>query len=486
MKKIHVAIIIIEVIWFLVVTEKMNDKILQIGSEITKFLFEAYPMEYINSVFSGRLDVDDFVDQVILECIKNAFDTTQEKHSLRYFLKESGDEEKIDVRMRYSRLMALVNKAKKKEIEHIQSFGIDTGGAAAPEMNDISDKLDGYQLSEMNFFEITNVGNLELIKSIINYRISSAKKISNSRFTDIANQYDKYVLSWKDRCQDGDREMVFFSLAYFTIEWKYQFNFLYTLLKEMDSSGIKEASDALNRVGMLFGYRQYMSALDFQVTTHSRMVGYREGLISDFIRLPEIEYQYCEMLALVTTFKEELKINGLSIKDWFIQNTDIHDWASFFRDYNVFKAVDFKKDWSGKHIHSIRQLISEMFPENPEKRSYTANFDFGNLIISKLKEELPMDKFDCYIEEYSNESGALCARLREKSSNKKIVMGGDLFVKDHLLRFLSQAKLNLGIMPTIYDRNGTDIVAVRGIKQSEDADTIEVCLNSIGAGYLFE
>lgn len=153
---------------------------------------------------------------------------------------------------------------------------------------------------------------------------------------------------------------------------------------------------------------------------------------------------------------------------------------------NIFKFVDFKKDWSGKHIRSMRELINAVFPENPEKRSYTDTFNFDNMIISKLKEEISMDKFDCYIEEYTNDAGIPCARLREKESNRKIVLDGDVFVKNHFLRFLSQAKLNINIMPTIYDRYGTDIVAVRGIKHTENAETIEVNLDAIGAGYLFE
>lgn len=37
-----------------------------------------------------------------------------------------------------------------------------------------------------------------------------------------------------------------------------------------------------------------------------------------------------------------------------------------------------------------------------------------------------------------------------------------------------------------YDRHGTDIVADRGIKQAKDVETIEINLNAIGAGYLFE
>lgn len=188
----------------------MNEKISKIGSAITKFLFDMYSFEYIQSVFSGKLDVDDFVDQVILECIKNAFDNTQEMHSLRYFLKKNGYDDNIDtdVRMRYSRLMALVNEAKKKETEHLKSYGIDIeDDEMALEMNNIADRLDGYKLSEMNFFEITNIGEIDLIKAIIHHRIPSSKKISNSRFIDIAKQYDKLVLSWKEQCNDSDKKI---------------------------------------------------------------------------------------------------------------------------------------------------------------------------------------------------------------------------------------------------------------------------------------
>ena len=33
-------------------------------------------------------------------------------------------------------------------------------------------------------------------------------------------------------------------------------------------------------------------------------------------------------------------------------------------------------------------------------------------------------KISCYIEEYSNQNGKLCARLRDKTSNKKVVLMG--------------------------------------------------------------
>ncbi len=43
----------------------MNEKISKIGSAITKFLFDMYSFEYIQSVFSGKL-VQRFFDAHIL------------------------------------------------------------------------------------------------------------------------------------------------------------------------------------------------------------------------------------------------------------------------------------------------------------------------------------------------------------------------------------------------------------------------------------
>ena len=91
-------------------------------------------------------------------------------------------------------------------------------------------------------------------------------------------------------------------------------------------------------------------------------------------------------------------------------------------------------------------------------------------------------KISCYIEEYSNQNGKLCARLRDKTSNKKVVLMGHNTDKNHLLRFLAQAN----IMPTIYDKDGKDIVAVRGYIVSDVPEEIVVNIDIEMGGYLFE
>ena len=95
-------------------------------------------------------------------------------------------------------------------------------------------------------------------------------------------------------------------------------------------------------------------------------------------------------------------------------------------------------------------------------------------------------KISCYIEEYSNQNGKLCARLRDKTSNKKVVLMGHISVKYHLLWFLALAIIHLDIMPSIYDKDGKDIVAVRGYIVSDAPDEIVVNIDIEMGGYLFE
>lgn len=460
----------------------VNKIINQFGCEITRCLFEEYPSEYLEYVFKGKLDVDDFVDQVILECIKYAYDYTQEKHSIRYFLKEK-DILSDDVKSKYSRLMPLLEEYNRKEIEHFLVFGTKPNGELEG-MNNISDKLQGYKFSELFFWEITNIGELELIKAIIYKRLMSVKKISNQKFKDIAKQYDKFVYSLKEQSLESDEKMVFNSLAFFTLEWKFSFNFLYQCIIEMAKNKLDKAEDVWDKIGILAGFKHCVSRFGYQNAADSRMIGYRESLIKDFWLKPEIKYQYNELLILVSAFTEMVKIDEKPIKEWFIENTNIEDWASFFKEYNVFKAADFNKNWTNENIRNMREICKIAFPENDKSRFYREETYFD--IVMSQRGDIRMDKFDCYIEEYTNNENKLCARLREKKSNKKIIIDGNFYVWQHLLRFLASAKKNIELMPTVFDRDGTDIVAVRGFKRAENDEVIEISMDAIGAGYLFE
>ncbi len=97
-----------------------------------------------------------------------------------------------------------------------------------------------------------------------------------------------------------------------------------------------------------------------------------------------------------------------------------------------------------------------------------------------------MTRWECYIEEYESENG-LAARLRDKKTNKKIsIQVTSKEGKMHFMQFLGAAKANKEVMPTIFGRNGADIIAVYGIKQKENKNTIFIDIDKDGGGYFFE
>jgi len=57
----------------------------------------------------------------------------------------------------------------------------------------IANRKEGYELTEMDFFEANTIHDLELVKAIAENRIYSSKKTSNDRFTDLFNNYDEWV-----------------------------------------------------------------------------------------------------------------------------------------------------------------------------------------------------------------------------------------------------------------------------------------------------
>jgi len=74
------------------------------------------------------------------------------------------------------------------------------------DMSDMRNRIDGYELSEMGFFGHTNVQELGIIKSIVENRISSAKKVPNSVFLDLFDEYDRWVKNLIERSRKSDEE----------------------------------------------------------------------------------------------------------------------------------------------------------------------------------------------------------------------------------------------------------------------------------------
>ena len=350
-----------------------------VAMTILDVMMKEFPREYLDFLFAGLLDPSDIVEMVMLELIKNTYDTTEEKHSMRYFFNKYGITEQDQI-MRYSRIQSYVQKYRMREYNFRKEeadFDVisDISELLPPDMSDIKNELDGYQLTEMNFFEDTNILENEFTKSFTEHRLIDSKKVSNTRFKEIIDQYDDIVLQLNGRWLKSDEDIVFCSLAAFTLEWKYPINFIYSVVNRMEELGISEFSDQMSRMATFCADVNYVSRnLCTRIATHSRMITVRERYIDLMLQEPDDselflaeQTAFLEGLTLISLLVKNMTIENIPIKEWFVKNTTKEDWASFFMDYDIFCYINgWKKQWSNKKIRYFRECLGMLLRRGGE------------------------------------------------------------------------------------------------------------------------
>lgn len=349
----------------------MNNKMICICSFIQDALLDedAYEPGYIEYLFANDypVDFDDITDAIMVELIKYAFNKSEENHPLQHFLDKDDELMYECERMKHSRLIKYIQKYRDLEYKRLIKLGLDPkklSDLQAKSMEDMLEKLEGHEITDMNFFEAENIHDLKIIKSIVERRIVSTKKISNNEFIEMCDEYDAWVERLIERSKKSAEDMVFCSLAFFTFEWKFAFETLYLIADIMAEKDVKEI-DPLTLIG-LCAFLVIPSSLGYRVSANSRMVKERQWLIPELVVDGEISFMselwalrenFVEKVALAADFKEGIvnKKTGKNFRDTFIETTSMEDWASFLEDYNVFEAYH-KKEWTNKKIRNMRQL----------------------------------------------------------------------------------------------------------------------------------
>ena len=296
---------------------------------------------------------------ITLEFIKYSYDYDDPEYSLRHFLKETDADD--SERMLQSRTVQYVLKYKRKELEKDPDIPPDHKFANI-DMDTMSKKLEGYRFTEMNYFEHQNIHNLEIIKAIVEKRIGSSKKVPNQRFIEMFEQYDKMIEGLVERSRKSDQDMVFFSLALFTIEWHFAIETLYYLSCLMEEKNITDIDQHM--LVLICGGVGIESQFGGSVTTDSRMVKERLFVLDYLFNNETDSYSKAVMVDLIKEiivlgvhYKECISTDeGDLYKEWFRKESTITDWASFFRYYDLF-AIWQKKEWTRKRIQNMRKLL---------------------------------------------------------------------------------------------------------------------------------
>jgi len=322
---------------------ELTDKMQMLYMDIFASLGQL-PMEQRGYIFGFDGEEDyDWVHAVAcyitLEFIKYSYDYADPEYPLRHFLENIDDDSE---RMLQSRTMQYVLKYKKHEIEVKGGSIPEDHKFADTHMDTIDKKLKGHRLTEMNYFEHQNIHDLELIKSIVERRIVSSKKVSNTHFQEMFEQYDELVEYLMERSKQSDEDMVFASLALFTLEWHYPIETFYELACLMEEEGI----DTVDQSSLILtcGAVEIESRFGGWFKTDSRMVKERRlilpylfGKNTDEFGRETMKELVKEILVLVVQYNELMGADdGGTYRDWFRKESSMEDWASFFRFYDIF------------------------------------------------------------------------------------------------------------------------------------------------------
>lgn len=345
----------------------MTDNMIMMWKDIMSAMFTCIDEDFLDLVFDSEIQVvspEAMVEHILLEFCKHSYHENIPKYSLRHFI-DYGLLNNAE-RMTINRTMKYAQEFKDRNIAILENTNIDPNeyaGLRAKPMDTIKDRIDGYELSEMDFFEMRTIHDLELVKAISENRIFSSKKVSSYRFEDLFSNYDLWVQSLIDRSKKSDEDMVFSSIAFFTFEWKYSIEYFYQLSKYLIEQNI--GSIDFYSTWLFTGTYDFESVLGFTVSTDSRMVKERIELIPLFfdsenspLMTDYLRRRFIETLTIKSLMFELTSTEGGRYVDWFRNNTTVADLASFFRDYDVFQIWQ-RKTFDNKLIKTMRYVLKE-------------------------------------------------------------------------------------------------------------------------------
>lgn len=325
-------------------------------------------LAYNNPKSEQPFDFDDLRHCIMLQLIKYSYNSYLPKKSIRSYFEQDTDLSDAQ-RARYSRLIKYAQyyrDTQNKEIKEV--FGAYFSELESKDMSKINNKRKGYEINKMQFFELDTMGNLRLLKSIINQRICDAKKVSNAEFKEMIDEYDNLVIELLRGLDGSDEDVIFSTLALFTLEWKFNVELFYSCSVEAEKKHIKDVP--VDRIALLCAVLKLNNSMLLAI--ESRFVLNRIKVVpyvydADIMVWKSISEKYVAYLKALHIFTR-LKAKGKSMEEMFSNNFNIHEAAEYIKaNYDIHNLYQ-KKEWTSSKIKYMRKLYSTLYKEIPSPK----------------------------------------------------------------------------------------------------------------------
>lgn len=308
--------------------------------------------------------IEDLRDCIIMSILKDAYFLTEPKQSLRASRGTDAD----DVRMRDSRNMAYAQHYRDLQFAHVKERAdIEIPGLLPADVKSMDGKLSGHKLTRMQYFELNTLADHPLLKAIVSKRICDVKKISNAVFLEYMRDYDKLVGQLIEMLDGTDEDVIFATVALFTLEWKYNVELFYACAVNAEKTRTKEVP--LQRLSTLCAELSmplppYCTQI---LHTESRFILHRTKLVpslyssseSDWGEVQDKLWHYLSARYYITT---EI-VRKWDMPEFFARYTTRAQWAQFFREHYNLRKLYTPKEWNNSRIRYVRKIYSVMIKE---------------------------------------------------------------------------------------------------------------------------
>lgn len=304
---------------------------------------------------ASPFNLPDFRDCFIMEMIKDACHETASRQSLRSL--RDGDTD--DIRMRDSRNVKYAQHYRNLQFEHIKNdIGWETPELLPDDVESMEGRLRGHQFTGMQYFELNTMADHPVLKAVVSKRICDVKKISNATFRDYMADYDSLTHELVKKLDGSDEDVIFATIALFTLEWKYCIEFSYACAVNAESANSKGIP--LNRIALLCADLSFSIPPEFTTVLHteSRFVLHRMALVPAIYSnadWDEIEAKLCDYLTIRYYLKREI-MHKWSLPEYFRGTTTREQWADFIREHYDLRKIYTPKNWTNSRIRYVRDF----------------------------------------------------------------------------------------------------------------------------------
>lgn len=307
--------------------------------------------------------IENLRDCILMFIIKDAYYLTEPKQSLRANRGTDSD----DQRMRDSRTIAYAQHYRDLQFSQIKkSSKIEISELLPDDVKSMDGKISGHKLTPMQYFELNIMADHPLLKAIINKRICDVKKISNATFIEYMQDYDELTNHLVKKLDGTDEDVVFATVALFTLEWKYNVELFYSCAVEAEKTNTKEvlvdrlAALCANITLPLLPYCQTLR-------TESRFVLHRMELVSNIYSSTDSEWDEIQdklmHYLLAEYYIRTETIHKWDMSEFFARNTTKSQWAQFFREHYDLRRLYIPKEWTNARIRYMRKTYSVMIQD---------------------------------------------------------------------------------------------------------------------------